>query len=578
MKLMLTLIAVIAWIAMTGTHVMPDADEHPPQSEAGKNLYLKYCSTCHGADGKGDGLASLYLFPKPRDLTAGVFKFQSTPSGELPTDDDLRRTITSGMPGSAMPSWDRLTEQEITDVVAYVKSFSNRFASATPSGVVAIENEPQRTSKTTEEGKSVYALMGCWTCHGKTGAGDGPSSSSLKDDNERSIRPYNFTRAGAFKGGGRPRDIFRTFSTGIGGTPMPGYGEDALALTKESYADLGNLEGQYTLSEISEIRNFVQLMPSDKELNAKSAEERQLLADKRRWSLVHYVLSLSAANKQPISYTTKDHPLNAAVVENSKTFADPASVDWQGVPTLELPLISLWQRETPTDRIAVQSVTDGQAVVFRLDWEDATKDDGALHQSAFGDAAAIQFPLDPASEPFFAMGDTTFVVNIWQWKSVWQRDMDAYLGVRSAFPNIDADFYLFDVGGGSRAEYFVSGDSAKKISMPWNAGWSSGNLNSAQHRASSVEDLNAKGFGTLTSQGPGGQNVQGNAAWQNGKWTVVFVRSLESTEKNDVILKPGVVIPVAFAVWDGSLNDRNGQKMVTNWYRLTIGTRKEGGK
>jgi len=66
-------------------------------------------------------------------------------------------------------------------------------------------------------------------------------------------------------------------------------------------------------------------------------------------------------------------------------------------------------------------------------------------------------------------------------------------------------------------------------------------------------------------------NVGGKGVWQDGKWSVSFTRSLVSPEKNDVALKPGSTIAVAFAVWDGSLGDRNGQKMVTNWYNLHIG-------
>ena len=35
----------------------------------GKKLYLTYCFTCHGKDGKGDGYAARYQPVKPRDLT-----------------------------------------------------------------------------------------------------------------------------------------------------------------------------------------------------------------------------------------------------------------------------------------------------------------------------------------------------------------------------------------------------------------------------------------------------------------------------------------------------------------------------
>jgi len=501
----------------------------------------------------------------------GIFKFQSAPVGSLPTDEDLLRTIEKGMPGSPMPAWDRLSEQERLDLVAYVKTFSERFKTEKPTDVLSIEVEPQLTPEMIRNGKAVFALAGCWRCHGTSGAGDGPSAGDLRDDLDRPIRAYNFTRAGAFKGGGTPRDIYRTFSTGIGGTPMPGYGEDALTISRENVADLTSLEGQYAQDEIQEIKRYVEQWPTESQLSQMTVAQRKALADERRWSLVYYVLSLSKGGKSQVSYTTADHPLLSAPVADVTRFSDPSASNWKSVQEVELALISLWQRDTPTDRVAVKSVTDGKSIAFRLEWEDPTKDDEALSNAKFGDAAAVQFPLDPSTEPFFAMGDTNFVTNIWHWKSWWERDLDHFVGVNGAFPQNATDFYLFDVSGGSRAEDFVSRDSAKSLSMTWNAGWGSGNPLSTQVRRTSVEDLNARGFGTLTSQGAEGQNVSGKGVWQDGKWSVVFIRSLTSPEKNDVVLKPGSTIPVAFAVWDGSLGDRNGQKMVTNWYRLTIG-------
>lgn len=574
MKILLLILfcAFTGWMFVVGFTVPSDQNNNQ-LDEAGKTLHMKYCSTCHGTEGKGDGLAAVYLFPKPRDFTSGVFKFQSTPAGSLPTDEDLRRTIAEGMPGSAMPSWDRLTDAEINNLIAYIKTFSDRFKSETPPPEIAIESEPPSTPEMIKNGKAVYALMGCWTCHGKTGAGDGPSAAELKDDLERPIRPYNFTRGGTFKGGGRPQDVYRTFSTGIGGTPMPGYGEDALTLTRESFSDFGNLEGQFTPEEIQEVQSFVAMLPTEKQVNAISVEQRKTLADERRWSLAYYTLSLNTSGKTPISYTTNDHPLTSMTVSDVEKFSDPLSQAWNNVKAVELPLVSLWQRDTSTDRVFVKTVNDNKSIAIRLEWEDQTKDEGALYNAKFGDAAAVQFPHDPSSEPFFAMGDTNFVVNIWHWKSWWEKDMVKYQGVTDAFPNNTGDGYLFDVSGGSFVQHFVSADSAKKLSMPWNAGWGSNNLLSAQIRTSPVEDLNAKGFGTLTSQSPNGQNVRGKGVWHEGKWTVVFVRALNSRDKNDVVLMKGMTIPIAFAVWDGSQNDRNGQKMVTNWYRLTIGTK-----
>ena len=39
---------------------------------------------------------------RPRDFRTGLFKFRSTPSGSLPTDDDLLRTVTQGVRWTGM--------------------------------------------------------------------------------------------------------------------------------------------------------------------------------------------------------------------------------------------------------------------------------------------------------------------------------------------------------------------------------------------------------------------------------------------------------------------------------------------
>ena len=94
----------------------------------GETVYKHMCIYCHGADGNGGGKATAYLYPWPRDFRTGVFKHRSTPSGSLPLDKDIYRTIMRGVPGSSMPSWQgALTEEEAWSVVQYVKGFSERF-------------------------------------------------------------------------------------------------------------------------------------------------------------------------------------------------------------------------------------------------------------------------------------------------------------------------------------------------------------------------------------------------------------------------------------------------------------------
>src|SRR4249920_2838900 len=90
------------------------------QREAGKKLYLKNCSQCHGEKGDGEGYAAPHLLPRPRNFTTGKFKIRSTPNGALPTHQDLVNIIRRGMPYTSMPAWPDLTDQDVSDIAHFI--------------------------------------------------------------------------------------------------------------------------------------------------------------------------------------------------------------------------------------------------------------------------------------------------------------------------------------------------------------------------------------------------------------------------------------------------------------------------
>jgi DMSO reductase family type II enzyme heme b subunit len=91
-----------------------------------------------------------------------------------------------------------------------------------------------------------------------------------------------------------------------------------------------------------------------------------------------------------------------------------------------------------------------------------------------------------------------------------------------------------------------------------------------------VEDLNAQGQGTLSTQPGFGQNAEGAGSWHagdeafDGEWSVVFLRAIREPAVGDVVPQPGDGVSIAFAVWDGSAGDRNGVKSVTIWHKLQL--------
>jgi cytochrome c oxidase cbb3-type subunit 2 len=196
-------------------------------AKSGKDLYRRYCITCHGARGDGAGENAPYLDPKPRDFTKATFKCRSTPSGSLPTDNDLYETISRGVYNSAMPPWRPLTHQERADLVAYIKTFSERFHEEPAGTPLPIPPEPPTSPESVRRGAEVFQNINCWSCHGKEGRGNGPSALTLTDSKGYPILPFDLTSGMHFKCGDSSRGLFRDLITGLDGTPMPSF-TDAL--------------------------------------------------------------------------------------------------------------------------------------------------------------------------------------------------------------------------------------------------------------------------------------------------------------------------------------------------------------
>jgi mono/diheme cytochrome c family protein len=194
-------------------------------SEAGRQLYYRYCWGCHGARGNGDGENAPYLNILPRNFVAATFKCRSTPTGTLPLDSDLYNTLKRGINFTNMPNWSALTDQQRADLVAFIKTFSQRWKTEKPVDAIQIPAEPALTVASIKHGGELFQKLECWKCHGQEGRGDGPSASTLTDSNDQPIRPYNFTSDNRSKCGRTNQDIYKIFMTGLDGTPMPSFAD-----------------------------------------------------------------------------------------------------------------------------------------------------------------------------------------------------------------------------------------------------------------------------------------------------------------------------------------------------------------
>jgi mono/diheme cytochrome c family protein len=205
----------------------PPGSDLPAEAPTGARVYATHCATCHGPDGRGNGPAAPALRPKPRDFTGGVFKIKSVPGAVAPTLDDLRATLRRGMPGTSMPGWsDVLSSDEIDAVGSFVLGLGPHRGWTGPERAGQVPSVAW-TEASVEDGRRLYDDLGCASCHGASGHGDGVSAKDLEDVWNQPAPPRDLTAPWTFRGGDAREAVYARIAYGISGTPMPGYLEVA---------------------------------------------------------------------------------------------------------------------------------------------------------------------------------------------------------------------------------------------------------------------------------------------------------------------------------------------------------------
>jgi hypothetical protein len=185
----------------------------------GRPLYDRYCLPCHGYAGDGRGPAAPFTSPRPRDFTAGVYAFRSTPTGAPPTRRDVWVAIRDGVPGTSMPAFGGvLAESQLDELVVVLDGFGGRRGDAVRPLDLGPPPPPDLA-----RGAVAYAKLGCPACHGPLGRGDGPAAKTLSqptyDLATTPLRRPRFTDDLA----GRRAAAAMSVATGLDGTPMPGF-------------------------------------------------------------------------------------------------------------------------------------------------------------------------------------------------------------------------------------------------------------------------------------------------------------------------------------------------------------------
>jgi len=201
------------------------------------------------------------------------------------------------------------------------------------------------------------------------------------------------------------------------------------------------------------------------------------------------------------------------VVENpGGELAQPDGTGWQDVPAADVDLTSAPSSvpnadDTTIERVDVQAATTDQRLYVRLQWTDATQDANATSIRNFTDAVAVQFPANRSARPPIAMGGPDNMVNVWYW------------------------------GGDTGTQELLAGGAGSTTPFQTPA-----------------VDTNA------TYQGSGA----------NATWTVVYSRPVDAPGENRTAISEDGDLDVAIAVWNGSNDERAGQKAVSEWHYFPL--------
>jgi mono/diheme cytochrome c family protein len=497
--------------------------------EAGKRVYFTKCVWCHGIDGGGDGPGADRLWPRPRNFNQGTFKIRHTASGELPLFDakkpvpgqnDLFETVTHGLPGSAMPSWEGiLTEEQRLQVLSFVTTqlVKDRKFTDTKSESQTIlqlaELKPIAASEESlKKGAELIVEKKCVECHGMEGRGDG-NAFNLKDDWGFSIQPANWHKCWNFRGSRQDpynvTNIFRTFSTGVNGTPMPSFADNT------------------TVEERWHIANFVN------SLCEREADGKPLQID-------------PLADKPKINFV-----LSAGVVEGEIS-ADPENEMWTKRARRFVAMggqITHKPRNfvNRIDDIWVKALYNDQHLVFMFQWDDRTKSaaEGKLPWAPTSVNVDVK-EQDPKTgeEGSIAMHQNNYTVyndaiaveTAVKWKELPSPIKPRYLfGSNEQFP---MDILKWEADGSLRA---FKG-----------TGWDK----DFEERFNYEENIKVL-----------------HSEWKNGRWTVMIQRPLGNKKDQDydedTFFEMGQYIPTVFFAWDGHNGDA-GRKMAVSAFYYTF--------
>jgi DMSO reductase family type II enzyme heme b subunit len=551
----------------------------------GKYIYSYRCMPCHGISGRGDGPAANTMWPRPRDFTdikvggfddqrrPPTFKFRTTRYGWLPTDEDLYRTISRGLTGTAMEGWDGVLDAaEIWQTIAYLKTFSAAWND--PDHIAKNPNDPVVVKEYTEpgvpgplfdfdamtppaitpqliaDGAEAFKKIGCWQCHGVEARGDGSALGQHYDVWDYRQWPQNLTNPMNFKAGNSIKEIYRDIVAGLDGSVMP-------IVTPESLEPKDPKRGEYLRWAIAGyVASNVETAAAGASSDARSAVVIARRAADRlpsepldpRWDVVP--AAFVPLTGQVVAPPRWPAPSVNQVAIKALISGDRADADSRGTGSLAIWL--RWDDRRPNlehqEPAADLEPADPESLGPKTYRFPALKPKAPV-VFACRDQLELQWPAgdaDSVRRPYVLYGDEQHPVVLWRWHADRQG-----LNVRKEIVKI----------GDSQAERLVCAPAELE--------------DAPVHQA--VEELVARGLASQPVPLSTQPQVRSVAHWSNGAWTVVLSRALHSDADSDVSFaarsgerSASPIVPFAVHVWDGLAGEGDGRFAASSWVYLAV--------
>ncbi len=116
------------------------ANPTPELVEKGKTIFQTTCATCHGTEGKGDGIAGATLNPKPRNFTS----LDGWKNG--PKLTQMYKTLQEGIPNTGMASFSNIPPEDRLALIQYIHETFTK-------------NYPKNTDDELKELDKTYSLL-----------------------------------------------------------------------------------------------------------------------------------------------------------------------------------------------------------------------------------------------------------------------------------------------------------------------------------------------------------------------------------------------------------------------------------